>query len=78
MSKQHPLEWHNAPNSRHHWLVRGGLAVGMVYQVNPTAFTVYQEYPRNLGQIQTRESVTQVPTLDEAKGLLMTLVGSQT
>lgn len=72
--------WQYTPGSRQHWLyggTYGGTILGMVYEVNPTAFTVYREYIRPAWTAGNREFIAEMPTLDEAKGLLMTIVGSQ-
>jgi hypothetical protein len=49
----------------------------MIYEVNPTAFTVYKEIPQQTWDVARREFVTQVETLEEAQGLLLTLVNSR-
>jgi hypothetical protein len=49
----------------------------MVYEVNPTAFTVYRENYPDPARWNTREFITQVETLEEAQGLLLTLVNSR-
>jgi hypothetical protein len=75
--------WHNSPGSRQHWLyvgptageARRSAARGMVYEVGPAAFTVYQD--RRQAPWGNREFITQMETLDEAKGLLQTLVGAE-
>lgn len=72
--------WHYTPGSKQHWLYRGtygGPILGMVYEVNPTAFTVYKERPTPSWDVSHREFIAEMPTLDDAKGLLMTIVGSQ-
>lgn len=73
--------WRNTPGSKQHWLYRGsayrGRVLGMVYEVGPTAFTVYIEHIPNSWATNSREFLAEMPTLDEAKDLLMTLVGSQ-
>ena len=75
--------WQHSPGSRQHWLYRGsGVSnlsriVGMVYEVNPTAFTVYRENYPDPARWNTREFITQVETLEEAQGLLLTLVNSR-
>jgi hypothetical protein len=77
--------WRNTPGSKQHWLYRGtaysgfrGRILGMVYEVNPTAFTVYKEKIPASWEAANREFLAEMPTLDEAKDLLMTVVGSQT
>jgi Ni,Fe-hydrogenase I large subunit len=75
--------WQHSPGSKQHWLYRGsGISnasriLGMIYEVNPTAFTVYKEIPPQVWNVSTREFVTQVETLEEAQGLLLTLVNSR-
>lgn len=72
--------WTNTPGSKQHWLYRGTVGsrtLGMVYEVNPTAFTVYRELPASSWDVNRREFLAEMPTLDEAKDLLMTVVGSQ-
>jgi hypothetical protein len=49
----------------------------MVYEVGPAAFTVYKEYRREQWDVNSREFITQMETLDEAKGLLQTLAGAE-
>jgi hypothetical protein len=49
----------------------------MIYEANPTAFTVYKEMPQDTWNIPRREFITQVETLEEAQGLLLTLVSSR-
>ena len=75
--------WQNTPGSKQHWLYVGptkgealrSATLGMVYEINPTAFTVYKD--RRHSPWQSREFITQMETLDEAKGLLQTLVGAE-
>jgi hypothetical protein len=75
--------WQHSTGSRQHWLYRGsGISnasriLGMIYEVNPTAFTVYKEVPHQTWQQAQREFITQVETLEEAQGLLLTLVNSR-
>jgi hypothetical protein len=75
--------WQHSPGSRQHWLYRGsGVSslsriVGMIYEVSPSAFTVYKEMPQQTWDIPRREFITQVETLEEAQGLLLTLVNSR-
>lgn len=66
-------------NSRQHWLYdeQNNRILGMVYEVGPAAFTVYKEYRREQWDVSSREFITQMETLDEAKGLLQTLVGAE-
>jgi hypothetical protein len=65
-------------NSRQHWLhdERSNRTLGMVYEVGPAAFTVYKENRRQASW-QSRVFITQMETLDEAKGLLQTLAGAE-
>ena len=74
--------WQHSPGSRQHWLYGGtsigaSRVLGMVYEVNPTAFTVYRENYPDTARWNTREFVTQVESLEEAQGLLLTLVNSR-
>jgi fermentation-respiration switch protein FrsA (DUF1100 family) len=72
--------WNNTPGSKQHWLYGGTVGsriLGMVYEVNPTAFTVYRELPASSRDVNRREFLAEMPTLDEAKDLLMTVVGSR-
>jgi hypothetical protein len=66
-------------NSRQHWLYdeRSNRILGMVYEVGPAAFTVYKENRREQWDVNSREFITQMETLDEAKGLLQTLAGAE-
>lgn len=68
---------HGSP--RQHWLYRDTHRIenlGLVYEVNPTSFSVYIN--EDDGLLLARRWVAEMPTLDEAKNLLMTLVGSRT
>ena len=74
--------WHNTPGSKQHWLYKGSsigasAILGMIYEVNPTAFTVYKENKHAAWQQANREFITQVESLEEAQGLLLTLVNSR-
>ena len=66
-------------DSRQHWLYdeQNNRILGMVYEVGPAAFTVYKEYRREQWNVNSRKFITQMETLDEAKGLLQTLVGAE-
>ena len=66
-------------NSRQHWLhdERSNRTLGMVYEVGPAAFTVYKENRREQWDVSRRRFITQMETLDEAKGLLQTLAGAE-
>jgi hypothetical protein len=59
---------------RHHWLYANGKIRGQVYEVNPEAFSVYRE---TRSGPYTREFLCTLPTLDEAKDFLQTIVGAQ-
>ena len=73
--------WTYTPGSKQHWLYRGsslgGPILGMVYEVNPTAFTVYRETGLNSNTWRSREFLCEMPTLDEAKDFLQTIAGAQ-
>ena len=73
--------WYYSPGSRQHWLHKGSAPssriIGMVYEVSPTAFTVYKEDFRNAGVWGNREFLATMPTLDEAKDLLQTITGAE-
>ena len=75
--------WQHSPGSRQHWLYRGsGISnasrvLGMIYEVNPAAFTVYKEMPQQTWDVARREFIAQFETLEEAQGLLLTLVNSR-
>jgi hypothetical protein len=74
--------WHNSPGSKQHWLYKGSstgasAVLGMIYEVNPTAFTVYRENYPDPARWNTREFITQVESLEQALGLLLTLVNSR-
>ena len=66
-------------SGRQHWLYGDGRVRGLVYALNPSAFTVYQEGSEPAGSKGwgVRDFLTQVDTLDEAKNLLQTIIGSQ-
>ena len=74
--------WQHSPGSRQHWLYAGqsigasGI-LGMIYEVNPTAFTVYREVPKFSWDQARREFIAQVETLEEAQGLLITITSSR-
>ena len=76
--------WQHSPGSMQHWLYKGsgissaGLILGMIYEVSPSAFTVYRELTEAPWQYSNREFLAQMPTLDEAKDLLLTLAHSHT
>jgi len=73
--------WYYSPGSRQHWLHKGSAPssriIGMVYEVSPTAFTVYREHYRNPATWSNREFLATMPTLDEAKDLLQTITGAE-
>lgn len=52
---------------------------GLVYEVSPTAFSVYLETGDGVTttEVSRRRWVAEMPTLGEAQDLLTTLVGSQ-
>lgn len=69
----------DARTPRQHWLYAGEVGnkrtVGLVYEVNPTAFSVYGEaYEKNTF---ARRFLGVMPTLEEAKDLLVTITASQ-
>lgn len=71
--------WRTLPNSRQHWLYknyRNYAVCGLVYEINPTAFTLYLDIPTP-AERSNRDFIAQVSTLDEAKSLLITVVSSQ-
>lgn len=74
-------EWHHAPtNRRQHWLYAApphtvSKAIGLVYEVNPESFSVYgEDYAKNP---YARVFLGIMPTLEEAKDLLVTVTASQ-
>lgn len=76
--------WQHSPGSKQHWLYKGSSIgasriVGMIYEVNPTAFTVYKEHhnSRIVDAWNSREFMAQMSTLEEAKDLLLTLINSR-
>jgi hypothetical protein len=74
--------WQHSPGSKQHWLYKGSSIgasriVGMIYEVNPTAFTVYRELTTAAWQHSNREFMAQMSTLEEAKDLLLTLINSR-
>ena len=68
--------WHTPTKSRQHWLYKNYMVCGLVYEINPTAFTLYLEIPAPSDR-SNRDFIAQVSTLDEAKSLLITVVSSQ-
>lgn len=69
----------DARTPRQHWLhlrtAANPKAVGLVYEVRPDAFTVYGEaFGKNPF---ARQFMGEMPTLEEAKDLLVTLTASQ-
>lgn len=69
----------DARTPRQHWLYTGEVGVkkpaGLVYEVRPDAFTVYGEaFGKNPF---ARQFMGEMPTLEEAKDLLVTLTASQ-
>jgi hypothetical protein len=74
--------WHNTPGSKQHWLYKGSSVgasriIGMIYEVNPKAFTVYREHYNNPSTWNNREFLAELPTLDEAKDFLQTIAGAR-
>jgi hypothetical protein len=69
-------EWHyNSRNPRQHWLYMGTSIQGLVYEVQPDAFSVYGEsFQRNPF---ARVFLGVMPTLEEAKDMLVTITASQ-
>lgn len=68
---------HDLTNRRQHWLHGDNITkvFGLVYEVNPNAFSVYGEgFQRNPF---AREFLGVLPTLEEAKDLLVTVTASQ-
>ena len=64
---------------RQHWLYRDTHKIenlGLVYAVRSDAFAVYLS-ENEYSKVGVRRWVAEMPTLDEAKDLLMTLVGSR-
>lgn len=66
------MNWEH--EGRQHYLYGGRRIKGMVYEVNPETFSVYRE--TNAGPY-AREFLCTLPTLDEAKDFLQTIVGAQ-
>lgn len=70
--------WHaDRTNSRQHWLytTQQPTAVGLIYKLKPDAYSVYSEgFHKNPF---AREFVGVMPTLEEAKDLLLTITASQ-
>lgn len=72
--------WRNdARTPRQHWLYAGAVGgkrpIGLVYEVRPDAFTVYgDDYGKNPF---ARQFMGEMPTLEEAKDLLVTITASQ-
>ena len=65
----------NSRQPRQHWLYYGTAIQGLVYKTNAGAFSVYGEkFQRNPF---AREFLGVMPTLDEAKDLLVTVTASQ-
>lgn len=73
-------QWANdARTPRQHWLHLGTAAkpkaVGLVYEVQPDAFSVYgEDYEKNP---YARKFLGVMPTLEEAKDMLVTITASQ-
>lgn len=65
----------NSRQPRQHWLYYGTEIRGLVYKLKPNAFSVYGEgFQRNPF---AREFLGVLPTLEEAKDLLVTVTASQ-
>lgn len=69
-------EWlYNSRQPRQHWLYCGTRTVGLVYEVQPDSYSVYgEDFQRNPF---ARKFMGVMPTLQEAKDLLVTLTASQ-
>lgn len=66
---------HDSYSPRQHWLYLDNVPVGLVYEVNPTSFSVYgEDFGRNAF---ARMFLGVMPTLDEAKDMLVTLTHSR-
>lgn len=70
---------HDPTNRRQHWLhvVEGNIMTlkGLVYEVQPDAFSVYgEDFEKNPF---ARKFLGVMPTIDEAKDLLLTITASQ-
>lgn len=69
----------DARTPRQHWLYAGEVgdkrSIGLVYEVRPDAFSVYgEDFQRNPF---ARQFLGVMPTLEEAKDLLVTITASQ-
>jgi hypothetical protein len=60
---------------RQHWLVVNGKSIGLVYEINPTSFSVYGENPSK--NPYARVFLGVMPTLEEAQDFLVTITASQ-
>jgi hypothetical protein len=77
--------WQHSPGSNQHWLYAGSSieasrVVGMIYKRNHASFAVYRENyysSRPSSTWHSREFLAEMPTLDEAKDLLVTITASQ-
>lgn len=73
-------QWLNDPRTpRQHWLhlntAANPKAVGLVYEVKPDAFSVYgEDFEKNPF---ARKFLGVMPTLEEAKDMLLTITASQ-
>jgi hypothetical protein len=68
----------DARTPRQHWLYTTAsiTTVGLVYEVQPDAYSVYgEDFGKNPF---ARKFLAVMPTLDEAKDLLLTVVNSRT
>lgn len=67
----------DARTPRQHWLYTSAsiTTVGLVYEVRPDAFSVYgEDFERNA---YARTFLGVMPTLEEAKDMLLTITASQ-
>lgn len=67
----------DARTPRQHWLYTTAsiTAVGLVYEVTPDSFSVYgEDYEKNP---YARKFLGTMPTLEEAKDMLVTITASQ-
>lgn len=75
------LEWRTAyDNPRLHYLYRGKKFLGLVGRLgtgeNAKGYSVFRA-TRGNSEFSNHDYLTTTPTLDEAKGLLQTIAGSQ-
>ncbi len=69
-------QWiYNSRQPRQHWLYYGTAIHGLVYEVKPDAFSVYgEDFEKNPF---ARKFLGVMPTLEEAKDMLLTITASQ-